>query len=219
MKKYYIISYILTILCFAGAAVILIFTPDIVPVHYDFSGVVDRLGSKYELIIFPIITLAMEIILVASAKKSSKKKEYANEKIILITGILITILLATLGFYFGIKAMKYNPSEATLIDLDISKFTSIIIGVLLIVIGLLMPKMKRNSSIGIRTKWSMANDEVWTKSQLFGGIIAIACGIIMIIASIFVPGMWNILLIVVVTTVLVISSIGASFYYYKKQIK
>lgn len=217
MKKLYIINYILTILCVAGTAALLVFTPDIVPVHYDFSGIVDRFGSKYELIVFPIITLVMEIILIVSAKQLNKKKEYTNEKIILITGVLITILLTVLGFYFEIKAMKYNPSEITSIDLDINKFTSIVIGILLVVMGLLMPKAKRNSLMGIRTKWSMANDETWKKSQVFGGVASIACGLVMIIASIFVPGMWNILLMVTIMTALVISSVVASFHFYKKQ--
>ena len=48
MKKLYALCYGVILLCIVGTAILLIFTPDTIPVHYNFAGEVDRFGSKYE---------------------------------------------------------------------------------------------------------------------------------------------------------------------------
>ena len=101
------------------------------------------------------------------------------------------------------------------ISIDIMKFTGIAIGVLLIVLGNIMHKVRRNSLFGLRTKWSMANDSIWQRSQRFGGIASVLCGLAMIIISVFVPGVWNLLVMTVVIIVYLVLCIIASYRYYK----
>lgn len=59
MKKLYALCYGVILLCIVGTAILLIFTPDTIPVHYNFAGEVDRFGSKYENLIWPIFTIIM----------------------------------------------------------------------------------------------------------------------------------------------------------------
>ena len=70
MKKLYALCYGVILLCIVGTAILLIFTPDTIPVHYNFAGEVDRFGSKYENLIWPIFTIIMgawnEIITIRS---------------------------------------------------------------------------------------------------------------------------------------------------------
>lgn len=51
------------------------------------------------------------------------------------------------------------------------------------VIGNFLPKCKLNSVIGLRTKWSTANEDVWFKCQRFGGVLFVVCGILMAVVS------------------------------------
>ena len=51
-----------------------------------------------------------------------------------------------------------------------------------------MPGLKRNSMIGLRTKWSMKNEVTWKKSQKFGGISFIIAGVCIIIVSLQAKG-------------------------------
>ena len=44
-----------------GTAIVFQFMPGSVPMHYDFAGSIDRWGSKYEHLIFPIIILFMSL--------------------------------------------------------------------------------------------------------------------------------------------------------------
>lgn len=59
MKKLYALCYGVILLCIVGTAILLIFTPDTIPVHYNFAGEVHRFGSKYENLIWPIFTISM----------------------------------------------------------------------------------------------------------------------------------------------------------------
>lgn len=59
-------------------------------------------------------------------------------------------------------------------------------GILFIFVGIMLRNAKRNYMIGIRTPWTLANDEVWERTHLLGGRLFIASGIISM-AGIFFP--------------------------------
>ena len=58
-------------------------------------------------------------------------------------------------FFFQYKVITFNNRP---LSLDALKFVTIMIGLFQIVFGNIMPKLRRNSFIGLRTSWSMAND-------------------------------------------------------------
>ncbi|MFR1639267.1 MAG: SdpI family protein [Eggerthellaceae bacterium] len=45
----------------------------------------------------------------------------------------------------------------------------------------------RNEAFGLRTPWSLSNDEVWRKSQRFGGYAMIASGVLTVVAGLHCP--------------------------------
>ncbi|MBF1051083.1 MAG: SdpI family protein [Peptostreptococcaceae bacterium] len=58
-------------------------------------------------------------------------------------------------FFFQYKAINYTNKP---LSLDALKFITIMIDLFQIVFGNIMPKLRRNSFIGLRTSWSIAND-------------------------------------------------------------
>ena len=74
-----------------------------------------------------------------------------------------------------------------------------------------MPKLKRNSIIGLRTPWSMKNVVVWKKSQRFCGILFMLSGIIILILCFLLEGT---LLTVVSLVLLVSAAIAGGIYSY-----
>lgn len=215
MKKLYILLAVITLLSVAAAAVCIVIMPARVPVHYNASGEVDRIGSKYFFALFPAIVAVNGIAISAAAKQERKKGGNSNEKALLITGVLTGILFTGLGIFFMVQGIKYNGgSSAALSPGDTNKFIGIGIGVMFAVLGNIMPKVRRNSAIGVRTKWSIANDSVWQKTQRYGGRVMVAAGLAAIILSLFVPGIYNTFMLTGIITVSIILCTVKSRRYY-----
>ena len=215
MKKLYSVLYAVLLVCVVGTVIFLILSPDQIPAHYNFAGEVDRIGSKYENLIWPGFAIGMGVFFLLMARIPRKKGEKTNEKTLMIAGVCTLIFFTLLGFYFMLNALRYDPQAASQVSYDdVNRFVSIGIGALLVVLGNIMPKMRRNALFGLRTKWSMANDNVWQKSQRFGGIASVMAGFIMIILALFVPGIWNVVMMTIVIVIWLILCIVASHRYY-----
>ena len=215
MKKLYSALYAVLLICVIGTVIFLILSPDRIPVHYNFAGEVDRIGSKYENLIWPGFAIGMGVFFLLMARIPRKKGEKTNEKVLMIAGVCTLVFFTLLGFYFMLKALRYDPQAASQVSYDdVNRFVSIGIGALLVVLGNIMPKMRRNALFGLRTKWSMSNDNVWQKSQRFGGIASVIAGFFMIILALFVPGIWNVLVMTIVIVIWLILCIVASHRYY-----
>lgn len=51
-------------------------------------------------------------------------------------------------------------------------------------LGLMMPKLRRNSLMGLKTKWSLSGDDAWEKSQGFGGKSLAVTGVLVLLGNI-----------------------------------
>ena len=154
MKKKMVVFYSLMFLPLVVVLIALQFLPELIPAHYDMNNQVTRWGSKYETLIFPVITVLFGYFMLAMAKLSSKQEENGsnNKNVCIVTGI------ASLALF---NAMP---------------------------LGNIMPKLRMNSVIGLRSVWSMKNETTWKKGQRFGGISFIVSGIIIIMVCFLTKG-------------------------------
>ncbi len=196
MKK---VMWIISLIPIVGTALVLQWMPDRVPMHYDMSGTIDRWGSKYEMMIFPVIILALSffwtLMMWHFEKKASTsigEKDAAaalsNAKVFGTVGIGMAVMYTALQIYFLYVAYKTAELESSQAAVDWGKVSFIMIGILLIVIGNMMPKTRMNHVIGVRISWSMYNDTTWRKTNRFGGFVLMLTGIFMIIVAAVVSG-------------------------------
>lgn len=218
MKGKYAALYALILLSLVVTGIFLAFMPDEVPMHYNFAGEMDRMGSKYENLLFPIATALMGVFFILLAKNCGKKKETSNEKVLLWTGIGILILFNTMFAYFLWKDVTYLPAASETVLLNDGIYTILIMtaGCLFILIGNIMPKTRLNSIVGLRTVWSMKNDRVWQKSQRFGGISFVICGFAVILTGIFVGGLAGVIAMLSLLIITAVICVAASYIIYKK---
>lgn len=189
MKAKKIILYVLMFLPLGFCLIALPFLPEQIPAHYGFNNQVDRWGSKYEVLIFPLISILFGIIMLVAAWYASKKEESGknNENICIITGICCLVLFNAMAAYFLYTDFNQVQNLSST-GININQLIFAIIGIFMIIIGNIMPKTRLNSIIGLRTKWSMKNEAVWKKSQRFGGISFITAGIIIFVISLLTSG-------------------------------
>ena len=181
MNKKKTVCYILMYLPLVVILIVLPHLPEKIPVHYGFDNQVDRWGSKYVALLFPVVSILMGYFLLGMAKLAAKKEEHGenNKNVTIIVGILVLILLNALNVY-SLYTSFNKVENLSFVSLDIGQLVFGIIAMLMIVTGNLMPKLRMNSMIGLRTHWSMKNEATWKKSQHIGGISFIIGGIIII---------------------------------------
>ncbi|HHY15750.1 MAG TPA: DUF1648 domain-containing protein [Firmicutes bacterium] len=169
------------------AALAVNYLPEKVPAHYNFAGEVTRYGSKWEVFILPLITLLIAPFVIWALKSTSKKqaKEGGTEaKEIIVAGYILLVTFNLLSIFFLYTACKRVENLST--EVDYFKLLFSMLGAFFLVMGGVMPKLKRNSIIGLRTKWSLSSDEAWAKSQRFAGAVTAISGILLLLGNIFI---------------------------------
>ena len=96
--------------------------------------------------------------------------------------------------------------------IDVSQLLFGILGIAMIIIGNIMPKLRMNAFTGLKTKWSMKNETTWKKSQRFGGISYIIGGVVIVVICFFVQGIYCFLSTLAIIAILLVIDI---FYTYK----
>ncbi len=176
----------LIVLSFAVTAVMLSIMPARVPMHYNAAGEIDRIGSKYENLLFPAIIALTGGALLALAHHVGKRNA-SHEGLFLILALCLCAVWNVLFLALMVKGARLADGEAD--GIDISKLASILLGLVLIVTGNFMPKATRNALFGLRTAWSTKNDVVWQRCQRFGGYTGIAAGVLILLLSCVMDGL------------------------------
>lgn len=215
MKKFYAWIVVLILLSFVMTGVFLTMAPDVVPVHFGVDGNADRCGSKYEFLLMPVISLFAAGTMVFTGRVNNKT-EKQNPKVIGITCIWMLVLCNVLFTYFMFKALQGGADGAKITELPM-KLICVIVCASFIPIGNLMPKVKRGSMVGLRTKWSMANDICWQKSQRFGGFWAVGTGIVGVIACAVAPAGWSPFILTGLLVILGIVGTVGTYVIYRKE--
>lgn len=209
-KAWYIILMLLPLVITLAA---LPYLPDQVPGHYDIHNQVDRWGSKYEMLITPVITIVFGLGMLPIAKLAGKQEGEGenNYKITLFTSMLCMGLFAAMTVYFLYAAFT-RTQDLNALEVSLDSLLWLLMGGFLILTGNIMPKAKKNSLLGLRTTWSMSGDEAWKKSQRFGGISAMVCGTVMILLSLVLRGMLCTLLCLMLLVAMVVLDVVYSYH-------
>lgn len=212
MKKKKTVYFILMYLPIVVTLIALNYLPDRIPAHYGSDDQVTRYGSKYESLLYPIVTVFMGYFLLAMAKLAARQEEHGedNRKVILATGIFVLLQFNVLNGYYIYTAVN-RVENLSSVPLSQSQLVFGVLGVLMIVVGNIMPKTKMNSIVGVRTHWSRKNEVTWKKSQRMGGITFIAGGVIVIGICIALKGTPCLLAVLGVLAVLIVIDIYLTY--------
>lgn len=189
MKAYRLPILILSLLPLVLTLIALPLLPEEIPMHYGFDGEVTRWGSKFETLIFPALTLAFSLILhgvcrlVARLEPDGESNVRACRLMTLITLILflaMTLFFLALGFS--------QATSLSALPVELNQVICVALGAGLIILGNIMPRVRRNHLLGFRTASSMKNDDVWKRSQLFAGASLMLCGGVTLIAGLLTRG-------------------------------
>lgn len=171
--------------------IVLPLLPDRIPAHYDFSGNITRYGSKYETLIIPIVAIVLCFFWLLLEKHLMRDAEKGphNVKAIFWISLIINIV------FIGMTAfVLYSAHNEAVNKLGFEKAAAIAICISWIIIGNILPKIKQNGLVGIRTPWTLASESNWYKTHRMGGKIAVITGSILGLLCLFILngeiGLW-----------------------------
>lgn len=211
-------------------SVVLQFMPDIIPMHHDLEGNTDRWGSKTESFIFPVIILFITLfwhLLIYVFEKKSKNANTEKEqmeakssaKVLCVVGISQAIMFGIMHYFILYSSWIQANAGGEHAVIDIAKVSCILCGIIFIVLGNFMTKAKRNAVVGVRTVWSMHNDNTWRKSNRFGAICIIITGLLTIITTVFTSGMTGTIFMLIYLLLETIVTVVYSKKIYDKEIE
>lgn len=202
-KLTYFVLVIMSLLPFLITWLALPHFPQTIPTHYDFFGNPDDFSAKsteYVLaIVFSISGFVMLIIALIVNKFHSEDEEStvkAANNAILVVKIGIAMMLLFIVIQFGelMNVYYYINNKGSFPDL---KIINIALMLLLIYMGNIISKSKKNSVIGVRTSWSTESDESWFVSQKFGGVALILSSILVLIVSLLLPEKYQLIVLLI----------------------
>lgn len=91
--------------------------------------------------------------------------------------------------------------------INASKIVLLMLSILFLCIGNFMPKIQSNFFMGIKTPWTLSNEDIWRKTHRLGGKLYVGSGIIILLSALFLPMQ----ITVVILMVLVFGSTAAVY--------
>ena len=188
----------LAALCLFVTLLVLRELPAEIPAHYDFAGNVTRYGSKYELLILPVILLLISfgsrfllLHLRRKAEQAESDKERqaaaANAKVLGIVIFSQTLILSCIQGVLLYNTVLALRGESFLSTFAGEKLLTVLCGALLLLLGNILPKTRKNRNVGVRLPYSRYNDITWQKSNRFGGTAMVIAGLLGIVSALLVP--------------------------------
>lgn len=149
--------------------------PDPMPIHWNAAGEVDGYMSKrWGAALLPgtaaFMLLVMKLALLLSPK------QYRTDELVLYTAlfqVLLTAFLCTIAVLVLLESLGHDTR------LDRVIFAGI--GLILMVVGGILGRVRKNFFLGIRTPWTMRNDEVWDRTHRLGGKLFMLAGLLLVI--------------------------------------
>jgi uncharacterized membrane protein len=184
--------------------------PASVPIHWNAAGEIDHYGPKaFGAFLLPAIMLTLAGVFAALPAISPSGYDI-ERKSRAYRAILFAILLFMLGIhvYILLSALNIAPS--------ISAVIPILAGALFVVLGNYLPKMRRNFFIGIRTPWTLADEDVWFRTHRLGGVLFVVCGVLLMVVGPFLHGRAESIFLPTVIGLAALISVIYSFVIYRR---
>ena len=150
--------------------------PEQMPVHWNAAGEVDGYGSKFMAVFGMSALLAAVNVFCQFFTLADPKHGNTEGKV----RTLVFWLLPVISIVMNSVVILVGLGK----EISVELITPVLVGVILIVIGNYMPKVKQNYTIGIKVPWALNSEENWRRTHRLGGWLFMLCGVVMLFTAI-----------------------------------
>ena len=178
--------------------------PDEIATHFDSANVANGWSSKPVAVFgIPLFLLAMHLLCIGVTTNDPRRRNISEKMFQFIIWIVpAASLICCLSSY----------AIALGIEVNIGMIVNIIVGILFMILGNYMHKVKQNYTVGIKIPWTLDSEENWNRTHRLASWLWILSGVVFLINGILQLG-W---LLVAILMVSVLVPIMYSFVLYKK---
>ena len=169
-KKYWLITSAITLVPILLGLILWNRLPDRLPTHFGVDGAADGWSGKgFAVFGLPLMMLGFHIV-IFFATRLDKQNRGHNEKVMNLVGLLFPVMSIVNSVIIYTHAME--------LELNLSMLLFPMLGLLFIAVGNWLPKIKQNSTLGIKIKWTLYNEENWNRTHRFAGFVWVIGGVI-----------------------------------------
>lgn len=153
--------------------------------QFDLAGRAHAAMPKEQaLAIVPIVSLGVVGLLTLLARFGSGRDRLARSEGVFAWVVLwVAVLLFSVEIFIGVKIS--NPR------LDLLRLVFAVVGLVLIMVGNVLGKLRQNQLLGVRTRWTLGDERVWDKTHRFTGWAMVLGGVVLLLIDLAGPsGPW-----------------------------
>ncbi|WP_211321996.1 SdpI family protein [Brockia lithotrophica] len=155
--------------------------PERVPVHWNLEGEVDRYGSRLEAAFeIPLLTLGLYLLMLVTPLIDPNRRNYGR-----FLGAYRVIRWSFVFFMVVVYGIVMTSALGHAVD--VGRWVEVVLSLIFVVTGNVMGQIKPNYFVGIRTPWTLADEEVWRRTHRLAARVWVFGGLICLLLS-FVPG-------------------------------
>ena len=186
--------------------------PTTVPVHFNINGEPDRMGSKSEMAfgvcLMAVLSVGIYFLMKYLPKIDPKQKDKDTGTVFIKIGYAVILLLS------GIGVSIIYSTVTTKLEFDYLLFPAL--GIFFSYLGNIMYNMKPNYFAGIRTPWTLDNEDNWKSTHRLAGKLWFGGGIVITIGTLLIPVKIAFIFFMIIITIITLVPIIYSYRYFKK---
>jgi uncharacterized membrane protein len=186
--------------------------PARVATHWGIDGRADGWSSPFvAAILVPAAGLVLALIFLALPKMDPRRGAYEDPRspYWIVSNAVLVLLVIVHSLVLG-HALGWVINAVPVV--------TVAVGMLFVLIGALMPRMRPSWFMGIRTPWTLSSDDVWVQTHRLGGKLFVVAGAAVAVSGLL-PGNWWIIGAVGLATVLALVPVVYSWWLWREGVR
>jgi uncharacterized membrane protein len=151
--------------------------PERVASHWDLHGAVNGYSSRLTLVLMvPIMSLAMAVVFAYVPQLDPKRRNFPRH-----AGAYWVVTNTVLAFLAVIQVVLIGFNVGW--QMNINAIIGIGLGVLFIVLGNVLTRVRPNWIFGVRTPWTLSSDVSWRETHRLAGYGFVVAGVAVLLTS------------------------------------
>lgn len=149
--------------------------PETMATHWGFDGTANGWSSRAATVFgLPLLILALHLVCSYAESRDTKRKN--------VNPVLRTVML------WFCPAVSLLGGALTLgtglgYEMHVGTVAPVFAGLLFLILGNYLPKLRRNRTMGIKLPWTLASEENWTRTHRVAGFTWVAAGLLMVVSA------------------------------------